>query len=62
MHIKIKSILIIYIEMKILCIGIMQSQDFINLKTHIINLIISKSNKIQVPQIKQNAIIVNTSL
>ena len=24
----------------------MQSQDFINLKTHIINLIISKSNKI----------------
>ena len=48
--------------MKILCIGIMQSQDFINLKTHIINLIISKSNKIQVPQIKQNAIIVNTSL
>ena len=62
MHIKIKSILIIYIEMKILCTGIMQSQDFINLKTHIINLIISKSNKIQIPQIKQNAIIVNTSL
>ena len=62
MHIKIKSILIIYIEMKILCIGIMQSQDFINLKTHIINLIISKSNKIQVPQIKQNAIIVSTNL
>ena len=62
MHIKIKSILIIYIEMKILCIGIMQSQDFINLKTHIINLIISKSNKIQIPQIKQNAIIVSTNL
>ena len=48
--------------MKILCIGIMQSQDFINLKTHIINLIISKSNKIQIPQIKQNAIIVSTNL
>ena len=62
MLIKIKSILIIYIEMKILCIGIMQSQDFINLKTHIINLITSKSNKIQIPQIKQNAIIVSTDL
>ena len=62
MRIKIKSILIIYIEIKILYIGIMQSQDFINLKTHIINLIISKSNKIQIPQIKQNAIIVSTNL
>ena len=37
----------------------MQSQDFINLKTYIINLIISKSNKIQLSQIKQNAIIVS---
>ncbi len=62
MHIKIKSILIIYIEMKILCIGIMQSQDFINLKNHIINLIISKSNKIQIPQLKQNTIIVSENL
>ena len=37
----------------------MQIQDFINLKTHIINLIISRSNKTQIPQIKQNAIIVS---
>ena len=62
MHIKIKSILIIYIEMKILCIGIMQIQGFTNLKNHIINLIISKSNKIQIAQIKQNAIIVSKNL
>ena len=48
--------------MKILCIGIIQSQDFISLKTHIINLTISKCNKIQIPQIKQNAIIVSTNL
>ena len=31
----------------------MQGQDFINLKTHIINLITSKSNKIEIPQIKK---------
>ncbi len=40
----------------------MQIQDFINLKTHFINLIISKSNKTQLPQIKQKQIIVTTNI
>ena len=46
--------------MMILYIVIIQSQDFTNLKTHSINLIISKSNETQLPQFKQSSIIVKT--
>ena len=42
--------------MKILCIGIMQTQDFINLKNNFTNLILYKSNETQLSQIKQNTI------